>query len=280
MLISELDLCKREWLELVFAGRNKTYGAYELRRRYNGIMLRAVAATVFVVSAFAVTANIISHHKKVEVLNDPVILVKIDPPPPTIKKHDEVIKIKPVQPAGAMKATPISTKQYIPFVVKPDKDAPNPPEELKATDNPGQTTVNVPGNGVAPIVDASGDGNGNSGTGSGVTEDNGGVFLAVEDMPQPVGGPEAWAKFLQKNLRFPAMAQDAGVGGKVFLSFIIEKDGHLTDIKLVRKAGYGFDEEALRVLKLAPAWKPGKQNGSPVRVQYTIPINFQLNNDN
>jgi len=94
-------------------------------------------------------------------------------------------------------------------------------------------------------------------------------------MPAPIGGMDAWSKFLNKNLRFPYEAQQDGVSGKVFLSFIIEKDGHLSDISVVRAAGHGFDEEALRVLKLAKAWKPGIQNGQPVRVKYTIPINFQ-----
>ncbi|MDB5136672.1 MAG: hypothetical protein JWP37_3275, partial [Mucilaginibacter sp.] len=116
--------------------------------------------------------------------------------------------------------------------------------------------------------------------------DGGGVTPAVDNtvhnvgtvdfMPEPVGGAAAWAKFLNKNLRFPAPAQEEGIGGKVFLSFIIEKDGHLSNITVDRPAGHGFDEEALRVLKLAKAWKPGMQNGQAVRVKYSIPINFQL----
>src|SRR3569832_179494 len=80
-------------------------------------------------------------------------------------------------------------------------------------------------------------------------------FHSLEVMPLPDGGMEGWAKFLNKNLRFPYEAQQDGVSGKVFLSFIIEKDGHLSDITVVRAAGHGFDEEALRVLKLAKAWK-------------------------
>jgi protein TonB len=79
-----------------------------------------------------------------------------------------------------------------------------------------------------------------------------------------------------KNLHFPVIAQEQGVSGKVFLSFVIEKDGKLSNIVVEKGAGYGFDEEAVRVLKLAPAWKPGIQNGQPVRVKYTVPITFQL----
>ncbi|PTQ94028.1 protein TonB [Mucilaginibacter yixingensis] len=280
MLISELDLCKREWLELVFAGRNKTYGAYELRTRYNGIMLRAVAATVFVVSAFAITANIISHHPVVED-NTKTITVTIQPPP-SVKPKENVVKVKPEGPPPAAKpAQPASIQRYVPYVVKPDIEAEHI-EPIKEDVAIGNKDVNVPNSGPAGnVLDIPEGTPGGTGTNANsTTEDPGTVFLSVEDMPQPKGGPEAWSKFLQKNLRYPGMAQEAGASGKVFLSFIIEKDGHLTDIKLVRGAGYGFDEEALRVLKLAPAWSPGKQNGNPVRVQYTIPINFQLSNDN
>ena len=98
---------------------------------------------------------------------------------------------------------------------------------------------------------------------------------AVEVMPQFPGGEAAWQKFLQKHLRYPLQAMDAGIGGKVYVSFIVEKDGHLSDIALVRGVGYGLDEEAQRVLKLAPNWSPGIQNGQKVRVRYMMPFNFQ-----
>jgi protein TonB len=78
-------------------------------------------------------------------------------------------------------------------------------------------------------------------------------------------------------LRYPPQAQEDGVGGRVYMSFIVEKDGTLSNINVERPAGHGFDEEAARVLKLAKAWKPGMQNGQAVRVKYIIPINFQIN---
>ena len=102
----------------------------------------------------------------------------------------------------------------------------------------------------------------------------------VQIFPTPVGGEDAWNKFLSKNLRYPAEAQDAGVGGRVYMSFVVEKDGTLSNFTVERGAGYGFDEEAARVLKLAKAWKPGLQNGRPVRVKFVIPINFQFGGDN
>ena len=84
---------------------------------------------------------------------------------------------------------------------------------------------------------------------------------------------------MQKHLKYPDGAVEGHIQGKVWLSFIIERDGHLSNITVDRGPGYGLDEEALRVLKLAPAWKPGMQNGQPVRVKYNIPINFQLGDD-
>ena len=92
-------------------------------------------------------------------------------------------------------------------------------------------------------------------------------------MPEPTGGMAAWSKFLQRNIRYP----DTDMEGKVYLSFIIERDGKITNVTLMRGVTTLLDEEAMRVLKIAPAWKPGRQNGQPVRVKYTLPVNFQMN---
>jgi len=125
------------------------------------------------------------------------------------------------------------------------------------------------GTGKTPGVTAQGDGDGAGNA----------PFNAVEIMPEPVGGAAAWSKFLNKNLKYPDMAVDNRIYGKVWVSFIVEKDGHLSNIVVERGLGYGTNEEAIRVLKMAPAWKPGIQNGQPVRVRYELPINFQINDD-
>ncbi len=95
-------------------------------------------------------------------------------------------------------------------------------------------------------------------------------------MPEPIGGAAAWSKFLQKNLRYPGQASDKGVSGKVWVSFVVEKDGQISNVVVDKGAGFGMDEEAVRVLKLSKAWKPGQQNGRPVRVKYTLPLAFIL----
>ncbi|MCU0329208.1 MAG: energy transducer TonB [Chitinophagales bacterium] len=101
-------------------------------------------------------------------------------------------------------------------------------------------------------------------------------FTVVEDSAEPEGGMEAFYKFLGKNLKYPAQARRMGVEGKVFVQFVVERDGSLTDIKAVKGIGAGCDEEAERVVKEAKKWKPGKQRGRPVRQKMVIPITFTL----
>lgn len=105
------------------------------------------------------------------------------------------------------------------------------------------------------------------------------VFTSVEQVPEFNGGLEAFGKFLMTNLRYPKAARDNNVQGRVIITFVVEKDGTLSDMKVVRGIGSGCDEEAVRVLSISPAWKPGIQNGKPVKVQYSVPISFTLAGD-
>lgn len=101
-------------------------------------------------------------------------------------------------------------------------------------------------------------------------------FASIEIIPEFPGGQKGFGTFLSQNIKYPELARVNKITGRVFVSFVVEKDGELSDIKILRGLGYGTDEEAVRVLKISPKWKPGIQNGKPVRVQYTIPISFQL----
>ena len=98
----------------------------------------------------------------------------------------------------------------------------------------------------------------------------------MENPPNYPGGLEKFYKYLGDNIKYPPMAAENNIQGKVLVSFTVEKDGSLTDLKVERKLGYGTDEEAMRVLKLSKRWNPGMQNGKPVRVKYNIPISFNL----
>lgn len=102
------------------------------------------------------------------------------------------------------------------------------------------------------------------------------IFTVVEESPHFPGGEDARIKFLQENLKYPVIARESSIQGTVFITFVIEKDGTITDIRVLRGIGGGCDEEALRALKLMPRWIPGKQRGKPVRVQFNLPVKFSL----
>lgn len=102
------------------------------------------------------------------------------------------------------------------------------------------------------------------------------IFVIVESMPKFPGGLNVLMKYLHNNIKYPTQAKEIGIQGKVFVSFVIEKDGSVTNILLLRGIGGGCDEEAIRVIKNMPNWVPGKQRNIPVRVRFTLPVNFRL----
>lgn len=276
MLISNFNLYKAEWLDLVFAKRNKEYGAYNIRQHYAENLTRALLISVVTVvgAALAVGAAV-----RVEPPTTTTTVVDLTPikPPPSAKAKEEPVKPKEEKPAKA--AEPIKTEKFVTMVVTSEPVVDDPPTIIElekavvgsvSVDGPSA----APGVNPEPVTTSSG-----IGTGPDVTESDEPYNTTVLSvMPAPVGGDAAWTKFLKKNLRYPEQAVEEGKNGKVWISFVIEKDGTLTDIKVLKGAGYGMDEEALRVLRKAPAWTPGVMAGRPVRVQFTLPINFALSN--
>jgi protein TonB len=278
MLISKFDLYKSEWLELVFDDRNKAYGAYELRQHYSRTMLKAMAIAFLTIMVFVVVigmvikpvvSKVVASHDHLTVVNlgNYVHPAVVQPPKP-------IVHSRPATP----RVPAVPTKVYVPFVISPKPPITEPPKVSALPNNIGPAEIKAPGSGTG-IVDGPPKGpGGTEGTGTGTSDVPVGT-MGLEVMPEPFGGAAAWSKFLQKHLRYPDGAVADHIQGKVWLSFIIERDGHLSNITVDRGPGYGLDEEALRVLKLAPAWKPGMQNGQAVRVKYDIPINFQLGDD-
>ncbi|MFD2162793.1 energy transducer TonB [Paradesertivirga mongoliensis] len=269
-----------EWLDLVFANRNKSYGAYELRQNYN----KRLAMSLLIVS-FGVSLLVAYPLLKQKVLSKPIADIVTEPDPEKIIVVDLPPPIPPKveapAPAAAIpktEAIKLETKRFVTPVVVSTQDAVEPPtvDELEHS-----VISNIDSKGEAAAKDLnpikSGTGNGQGTQGAGAEGNNEPVSVALlAEYPEFPGGMEAFAKFLQRNLKYPVRAAEAGVSGKVFVSFIVERDGQLTDIKVLRGIGYGCDEEAARVLKKSPAWKPGIQNDRKVRVQYTIPLSFQL----
>jgi periplasmic protein TonB len=108
-------------------------------------------------------------------------------------------------------------------------------------------------------------------------EDPNTLFTIVEESASPVGGINAFNEFISKNIRYPNQAKRMDIQGKVFVEFVVERDGSITNIKTLKGIGAGCDEEAVRVLGLAPKWTPGKQRGRPVRQKMVLPISFRTN---
>jgi len=102
------------------------------------------------------------------------------------------------------------------------------------------------------------------------------IFTFVEEYPEFPGGDKALREYILNNIKYPEVARTSGITGTVYVQFVVEKDGSISDVKVVRGIGGGCDEEAVRVVKSMPRWKPGKQKGQPVRVYFTLPIEFKL----
>jgi len=269
MFGSKLDILDQKWIDVVFSGRNKAYGAYELRRDNGKNTLKALwIGIVFFV--LAISANTIINmvsgfipaaKPKVKITN-----VVLSPPPPDLKKPPPPPPPEPPKPK-------VDQVKFPPPVVKPDvevKEKPPTVKELEVAD-PGQK--NLKGDSKADVVIEDPVGTSDKK----VTEDDPNkIFTAVEQNPEFPGGLDAFYKYLGKTIRYPAVARENNTQGRVVVSFVCERDGSLTDIKVARGIGDGCDEEAIRVIKASPHWKPGIQNGRPVRVMYSVPINFTL----
>lgn len=253
----------------MFSGRNQTYGAYELRKD-NGRNTRNALIIGVIVFVIAISANTIIQlisgfipkaPDKVKITN-----VVLSPPPVDLKKPPPPPPPEPPKPR-------VDQVKFPPPVVKPDvevKEKPPTVKELEVAD-PGQK--NLKGDKDAPVTIDEPAGTADAKV---TEEDPNKIFTSVEQVPTFPGGLEAFGRYLQKNIRYPAVARENGTQGKVILSFICERDGSLTDIKVVRSIGDGCDEEATRVIKASPHWKPGIQNGRPVRVAYSVPVSFTL----
>jgi len=270
MLISKFDLYNPEWLELVFDNRNKEYGAYDLRQHYARNMVMAMALTFSGIALLFGVGMIfhISPHQDNQRTIDVVHPVTIAPPPAeAIKKPDPPAPAKPLKAQPA--TPPVAITRDVPPIVVDDSKAQDPPKNSELNGAIGLVTSKGAPTTNAPVE---------APPGPPAAPDPDKVYTpaGIDVMPMPVGGEAAWMKFLSRNLRYPQAAQEDGVSGRVYMSFIVEKDGSLSNISVERAAGHGFDEEAARVLKLAKAWKPGMQNGQAVRVKYIIPINFQF----
>jgi len=271
MLNSNVNIYGKEWLEVVFDSKNKSYGAYELRQRNGANTARAllIASAAFILLFLMPKIVNLLNTSSVEQMPKADIPVTMQDPPPI---NPEVLIPLPIQPPAAKE----DQTKFAQPIVREDKlvedDQPPSIEDLKNS-NPGQQTIAGVPDGDLVIVSPPGDGPKQAA----VIEDNTAYdAITIEVQPSFRGGINKFYDYLRSSVRYPAIAMEQGIQGKVFVSFIVERDGTLTDIQVLRKLGGGTDEEAIRVLKASPAWNPGIQNGKKVRVKFNIPISFFL----
>lgn len=267
MLNTKLNLYNAEWLDIVFANKNKSYGAYDLRQHYAGNMVRAMLITFTFIAAGGVYLKL--NGKDIPVERGIIVTIPdlVHPPIAPAKKPDEP------KPRKAETQRAVALKQHLMPKPTDSPAAVDPPKNIDLTGQTGPVTRQGESGAPVDLIEDKpvGPASAPAPTGNEIVN-----TFGLEVQPEPFGGMEAFSKFLGRTLRFPAAASDAGVSGRVVVSFVIEKDGNLSNIVVEKGAGYGFDQEAVRVLKLAKAWKPGRQNGQAVRVRYMVPINFQL----
>lgn len=261
----KLDIIKNQWLDIVFEGRNKIYGAYELRKSNTKTTVRAliIGSVVFSLAVAApLIISLIPSNDIDEKDNDirlttvklppkkQVVKPNLPPPPPPAPKVDQVKFVKPV-------------------VAKTEEITEEPPKIVEMKDKKiGDQTIKGNPDAVLTVDEPVG-----TGTAAVVEEDNNVYNTAgIEVKPDFPGGIEKFYKFVGNNYKAP---EEEGLKGKVYVTFVVEKDGSLTDIKVLRDIGYGTGAEAIRVLKKCPRWTPGEQNGKKVRVLYSLPITIQ-----
>jgi protein TonB len=247
--------------EMVFKNRNKEYGSYQLRKKYRkymttsmiiGLVLIGVTVGYPLISNYLNKSRLIREKEKsvtAEMMNAPK--EELPPPPPPPPPPEALVeKVKftaPVVVEDTTIETGLQTQDDL--ANKANTEVPSEDVEVEVKDEKPQV--------IEQPQQAE-------------------IFTVVEEQPGYPGGEEARIKFLQDNIKYPEEAKELGIQGKVFVTFVVEVDGSITDVKVLRGIGGGCDEEAIRVVKAMPKWVPGKQRGVPVRVQFNLPIKFTL----
>lgn len=247
--------------EIVFERRNKLYGAYDLRKLYNKHVTRSLLIAIAILIAGVAYPLISSYYAQsrskyiektasAEFLNMAKPKQDAPPPPPPPPPAALEQKVKFVAPV-------VTTEEVVetPDIFNQD-DLNKKPIEAVAVE---EAVAAAPKEEVIEV------------------EEKKPIFTIVEEMPSFPGGDEPRIKFLRDNIVYPQMAKENNIQGTVYVSFVVNSNGKVIDVKLLRGIGGGCDEEAVRVVKLMPPWNPGKQNGKSVRVQFNMPIRFTLN---
>ena len=281
--MAKIDLYDPKWVEMVFAGKNKEYGAYQLRKGTSG---RNIKALLILVIAAALVGGFLAwkviEQKKAEEQQAYMEAMELAKLQQQAKKEEK--KKEPVKPKVEMKKEiPVAreTQKFTAPVIKKDElvKEENQVKQMDKLDEKvavgtenkagvkdrtveavrSEIAVAAPPPPPAPKPEVA-------------TK----VFDVVEEMPSFPGGNAALMSYLNSNTKYPVVAQENGVQGRVIISFVVERDGSISDVKVARSVDPSLDREAQRVVKSMPRWTPGKQNGQTVRVKYTVPVVFRL----
>lgn len=249
---------------LIFRNKNKDYGAYEIRIQYKKRLVVSFLYTislVLVVLLIPFIKSLINKNNAHEVLQVSEEIILSNPPP--------IDKLDPPPPPLIIPPSIMQTIKFVPPVVtdRPVEEEQPPPQEKMMNVQVGTQTQEgsnesepLPEMPIVPNPE----------------EDK--IFTYVEEMPSFPGGEAKMMQFIQSHVRYPPLAQENNVEGRVFVKFMVDKEGKIRDASVLKGIGSGCDEEALRVINSMPDWTPGKQNGRNVKVgSITIYIVFQLN---
>ena len=276
--MSKIDLISSDWVDLVFEGRNKAYGAYRLRKSTTKRnILAMVAVVILLIVAFIILTvkNFVDEQRAKVAMTQVAELTNYKQPEKKAEVKQKKVEVEPERVVERVK----SSIKFTAPVIKKDEEV-KPDEELKTQDELMSTktaigTFDVKGND---------DANGEILKAKDVIaepeppkhEEENKVFDIVEQQPLFPGGPAALMKYLSENTKYPVVAQENGVQGRVTVQFVVEKDGSISDVHVLRGVDPSLDREAVRVVKSMPRWTPGKQNGINVRVNYRVPVLFRL----
>ena len=276
--MARIDLIDNGWVDLVFEGKNQAYGAYQLRKNTGARNLKALI-TMFVI--FAIIAAIVIAKVSIEnyiAAQNAAIEADVELQSLAEKKEAKVEKKDEPEPEKIEVERVKSSVAFTVPEIKKDNEV-KEDQEMKSQEELQETTTAI---GACNVE-------GNDETAGEVLKakeviaepeppkvEETKVFDVVEQMPSFPGGQGALMQWLASNIKYPVVAEENGVQGRVVCTFVVERDGSITDVKVVRGVDPSLDKEAVRVLKQMPSWIPGKQNGSAVRVKYTVPVTFKL----
>lgn len=277
-MAKDVDLSSKEWRDLIFEGKNKEFGAYELRKNSDRRHNRAMIAVVIVIAAILAVVFVIDKLPKPEAKPEDQIeqsLASLATEEVDDQEEEEVQERVEEQKPEVLPEEVLNTVKVTELAIAADNEV---QEEIKSQDEIKDTQTAV---GTTNFDQGTDDLNVVRGHKDEVVveektvEDNK-VFTAVEQMPQFPGGEGALYEFIGKNLRYPPMAAENNIQGRVVVQFVVTKTGSIGEVKVLRGKDPDLDKEAMRVVKSLPKFIPGKMNGQSVNVWYTLPINFKL----